>query len=103
MQRLLFEDFVTEISVWQERYIDVTDRGTFGRNAIHIRCDIFHTVATLRFVAGLKPKETHPFDTTASGLNLRVTPNGVKAWSIMFTSSKDDKEGLLSAPIGRGW
>jgi hypothetical protein len=77
MQRLLFE-----VLVWQKGYIELTDKGTFGRKTIHTRCNIFHTVATLRPpIPGLKPKETAAglFDTKARGLNLRVTSKGVKA------------------------
>ena len=41
-----------------------------------------------RFIATLKPQEIAAdyFDSKARGLNLRVTPTGVKAWSVMFTS-----------------
>jgi integrase len=51
-----------------------------------------------RFIAGLKSKAiaTDYFDTKARGLNLRVTPNGVKAWSVMFTSPRDGKRARLS-------
>src|SRR5262245_66553433 len=51
-----------------------------------------------RFIATLKPQETAAdyFDTKARGLNLRVTPTGVKAWSIMFTSPRDGKRARLS-------
>lgn len=51
-----------------------------------------------RFIAGLKAqdKPTDYFDTKARGLNLRVTPNGVKAWSVMFTSPEDGKRARLS-------
>jgi integrase len=51
-----------------------------------------------RFIAGLKPNKTAQdyFDTKARGLNLRVTPNGVKAWSVMFTSPRDGKRARLS-------
>ena len=51
-----------------------------------------------RFIAGLKgrDKPTDYFDTKARGLNLRVTPNGVKAWSVMFTSPEDGKRARLS-------
>jgi integrase len=51
-----------------------------------------------RFISGLKPKAIaiDYFDTKARGLNLRVTPNGVKAWSVMFTSPRDGKRARLS-------
>jgi len=51
-----------------------------------------------RFIAGLKgrDKPTDYFDKKARGLNLRVTPNGVKAWSVMFTSPEDGKRARLS-------
>jgi integrase len=51
-----------------------------------------------RFIAGLKPKETPTdyFDSKMRGLNLRVTPQGVKAWSVIFTSPKDGKRARLS-------
>jgi len=51
-----------------------------------------------RFISGLKPKAiaTDYFDTKARGLNLRVTPNGVKTWSVMFTSPRDGKRARLS-------
>jgi integrase len=51
-----------------------------------------------RFIAGLKPKEIAAdyFDAKTRGLNLRVTPTGVKAWSVVFTSPKDGKRARLS-------
>jgi integrase len=52
-----------------------------------------------RFIATLKPQEDRAadyFDSKARGLNLRVTPTGVKAWSVMFTSPKDGKRARLS-------
>ena len=51
-----------------------------------------------RFIATLKPQEIAAdyFDSKARGLNLRVTPTGVKAWSVMFTSPKDGKRARLS-------
>ena len=52
-----------------------------------------------RFIATLKPQATGAldyFDTKAKGLNLRVTPTGVKAWSVMFTSPRDGKRARLS-------
>ena len=52
-----------------------------------------------RFIATLKPQTTGAldyFDTKAKGLNLRVTPTGVKAWSVMFTSPRDGKRARLS-------
>lgn len=47
-----------------------------------------------RFNATLKPQEIAAdyFDTKTRGLNLRVTPTGVKSWSIMFTSPGMAKE-----------
>ena len=51
-----------------------------------------------RFIATLKPQEIAAdyFDSKAKGLNLRVTPTGVKAWSVMFTSPRDGKRARLS-------
>jgi integrase len=51
-----------------------------------------------RFIATLKPLETAAdyFDAKTRGLNLRVTPTGVKAWSVVFTSPKDGKRARLS-------
>ena len=51
-----------------------------------------------RFIATLKPQKNAAdyFDSKARGLNLRVTPTGVKAWSVMFTSPKDGKRARLS-------
>ena len=52
-----------------------------------------------RFIATLKPQTGGAqdyFDTKAKGLNLRVTPTGVKAWSVMFTSPRDSKRARLS-------
>jgi integrase len=52
-----------------------------------------------RFIATLKPQEDKAadyFDSKAKGLNLRITPTGVKAWSVMFTSPKDGKRARLS-------
>src|SRR6478672_13651881 len=52
-----------------------------------------------RFIATLKPQEDKAadyFDSKAKGLNLRITPTGVKAWSVMFTSPKDGKRAWLS-------
>ena len=52
-----------------------------------------------RFIATLKPQEDRAadyFDSKAKGLNLRVTPTGVKAWSVMFTSPKHGKRARLS-------
>ena len=51
-----------------------------------------------RFIATMKPQEIAAdyLDSKAKGLNLRVTPTGVKAWSVMFTSPKDGKRARLS-------
>jgi integrase len=52
-----------------------------------------------RFIATLKPQgdaAADYFDSKAKGLNLRITPTGVKAWSVMFTSPKDGKRARLS-------
>ena len=51
-----------------------------------------------RFISSLKPQKIAAdyFDTKAKGLNLRVTPTGVKSWSIMFTSPRDRKRARLS-------
>jgi integrase len=53
---------------------------------------------TDRFIAGVKPQENAVdfFDAKAKGLNLRITPKGVKAWSVVFTSPKDGKRARLS-------
>jgi integrase len=53
---------------------------------------------TDRFISSLKAqdKPTDYFDSKAKGLNLRVTPNGIKAWSVMFTSPKNGKRARLS-------
>lgn len=46
-----------------------------------------------RFISNLKPQEIAVdfFDSKTRGLNLRITPRGVKAWSVVFTSPKDGK------------
>jgi Arm DNA-binding domain len=44
---------------------------------------------TDRFVAGAKAGDF--FDAKTAGLNLRVTPNGVKSWFAVFTTPKDGK------------
>jgi integrase len=51
-----------------------------------------------RFISTLKPAESAAdyFDSKARGLNLRVTPTGVKAWYVMFTSPRDGKRARLS-------
>jgi hypothetical protein len=53
---------------------------------------------TDRFIQGLKPstKPIDYFDSRARGLNLRITPNGVKSWSVMFTSPRDGKRARIS-------
>jgi integrase len=53
---------------------------------------------TDRFIQGLKPsaKPADYFDSKARGLNLRVTPNGVKSWSVLFTSPRDGKRARIS-------
>lgn len=51
-----------------------------------------------RFIAGLRPeaKAADYFDARTKGLNLRITPPGVKAWSVIFTSPRDGKRARLS-------
>ena len=52
---------------------------------------------TDRFVATAKAKaKTDYFDSKTTGLGLRVSPSGVKAWSVMFNSPKDGKRARLS-------
>ena len=53
---------------------------------------------TDRFIAALKPhdKDLDYFDTRAKGLQIRVTPKGVKSWSVLFTSPKNGKRARLS-------
>ena len=52
---------------------------------------------TDRFVATVKTRaKTDYFDAKTTGLNLRVSPSGVKAWSVMFDSPKDGKRARLS-------
>ena len=50
---------------------------------------------TDRFIATLKPQEKAAdyFDTKAKGLNLRISPTGVKAWSVRFTSPRRLRNG----------
>ena len=52
---------------------------------------------TDRFVSGAKTGDY--FDAKTPGLNLRVTPNGVRTWFIVFTSLKDGKR--ARATLGR--
>ena len=52
---------------------------------------------TDRFVSGSKAGDY--FDAKTPGLNLRVTPNGVRSWYVMFTSPKNGKR--ARATIGR--
>lgn len=54
-----------------------------------------------RFVAGAKAKRKpiDYFDAKTSGLNLRVTPNGVRSWFLIFTSPKDGKRARVT--LGR--
>jgi integrase len=52
---------------------------------------------TDRFVATAKASaKTDYFDSKTTGLGLRVSPSGVKAWSVMFDSPKDGKRARLS-------
>ena len=52
---------------------------------------------TDRFVATANAKaKTDYFDSKTTGLGLRVSPSGVKAWSVMFDSPKDGKRARLS-------
>jgi hypothetical protein len=52
---------------------------------------------TDRFVAGAKAGDY--FDAKTAGLNLRVTPSGVKSWFAVFTSPKDGKRARVT--LGR--
>ena len=52
---------------------------------------------TDRFVSGAKAGDF--FDAKTSGLNLRVTVNGVKSWFAVFTSPKDGKRARVT--LGR--
>jgi len=57
---------------------------------------------TEKFVAGAKtngPARIDYFDRATPGLALRVTSNGVKSWSLIFTSPKDGKR--ARATLGR--
>ncbi len=56
---------------------------------------------TDRFVSGTKAKNAPVdyFDAKNPGLNLRVTPKGVRTWSVIFTSPKDGKRARLT--LGR--
>jgi integrase len=52
---------------------------------------------TDRFVATIKTKTVADyFDAKTTGLGLRVSPTGVKAWSVMFTIPGTQKRGRLS-------
>ena len=52
---------------------------------------------TDRLVATVKASaKTDYFDAKTTGLGLRVSPSGVKAWSVMFDSPKDGKRARLS-------
>ena len=54
---------------------------------------------TDRFIAALKPhdKDLDYFRTLGPwALNLKVTPKGVKSWSVLFTSPKNGKRARLS-------
>jgi hypothetical protein len=52
---------------------------------------------TDRFVSSAKAGDF--FDAKTPGLNLRVTPNGLKSWFAMFTSPKDGKRARVT--LGR--
>jgi Arm DNA-binding domain/Phage integrase central domain len=52
---------------------------------------------TDRFVSGSKAGDY--FDAKTPGLNLRVTPKGVRSWFVVFTSPKDGKR--ARATLGR--
>jgi Arm DNA-binding domain len=55
---------------------------------------------TDRFCAGVKAKgQTDYFDEQTSGLALRVTGNGIKAWTLVFSSPRDGKRARLT--LGR--
>jgi hypothetical protein len=52
---------------------------------------------TDRFCATIKTKKlTDYFDSRTIGLGLRVSPTGVKAWSVMFTIPGTQKRARLS-------
>ena len=52
---------------------------------------------TDRFVATIKTKKPADyFDSKTTGLGLRVSPTGVKSWSVMFTIPGTQKRGRLS-------
>ena len=52
---------------------------------------------TDRFVAAIKTKKLEDyFDAKTTGLGLRVSPTGVKAWSVMFTVPGTQKRARLS-------
>jgi hypothetical protein len=56
---------------------------------------------TDRFVGGSKAGDY--FDAKTLGLNLRVSPNGIRSWFLVFTSPKDEKRqgdvGAVSANL----
>ena len=52
---------------------------------------------TDRFVGGSKAGDY--FDAKTLGLNLRVSPNGIRSWFLVFTSPKDEKR--ARATLGR--
>ena len=55
---------------------------------------------TDRFCAGVKAKgQIDYFDEQTSGLALRVTGNGIKAWTLVFSSPRDGKRARLT--LGR--
>lgn len=57
---------------------------------------------TDRFVAAVRAKsKTEYFDARTTGLGLRVSPSGVKAWSVMFDSPKDGNATSLASARGR--
>ena len=57
---------------------------------------------TDRFVAVVRAKsKTEYFDARTTGLGLRVSPSGVKAWSVMFDSPKDGNATSLASARGR--
>ena len=52
---------------------------------------------TDRFCSTIKTTRNEDyFDAKTTGLGLRVSPSGVKAWSVIFTSPKDGKRSRLS-------
>src|SRR5262245_35423016 len=121
MQRLLFEVLATDFLEWFNAFLTprLSLRKPWKPSALHIMaCQPLapyrmHPYILMygiregampkvelsdRFISSLKPQEIAAdfFDAKTTGLNLRVTPTGVKAWSVMFTSPKDGRRARLS-------